>query len=150
MLIEAARRFSNLLFIVPAHGPPISIAGFDDLAIGNLLIVAAATAAGEVSTGSGGSMPPVADVAVTVDLPGTTSTPENTIELARSGERKRAELATVRLAALAARLSAIDPLLDAQGMKQRILALAQPPTGAHKDRTRSGWIAEPRRHFWLE
>lgn len=145
LMIEAARRFSNLLFIVPAHGPPIAVPGFDDLAIGNLLIVAPATAAGEVSIGPAGSLPPVADVAVTVDTSRATS-----MAAKLPSERERAEQATARIAALAARLLAVDPILDAQGMKQRILALAQPMSGVHKGRSRSGWIAEPRRHFWLE
>lgn len=146
LMIEAARRFSNLLFIVPAHGPPISIPGFDNLAIGNLLIVAPATAAGEVAAGTAGLLPPVADIAVTIDPPRTVSLPGRP----PPSERQRAELAAARVAALAARLLAADPILDAHGMKQRIHALAQPALEADKDRTRSGWIAEPRRHFWLE
>lgn len=139
LLIEAARRFSNLLFIVPAYGPPIDVAGFADVPVGNLLIVAPASPAGELSTRS--MVAPVADVAVAV---------EGWLDRPPDGNRRQAERAAARVAAIAARLLAVDPLLDAHGLKSRILTLAAPLPLPDASRVRSGWLATPRRHFWPE
>ncbi len=139
LLIEAARRFSNLLFIAPAYGPPITIEGFDDMSIGNLLVVAPATAAGGLATaeGTGG---PAADVAVPVDAGVGRGA-------ADPSARRRAELAVVRVAAVAARLLATDPLLDAHAVKVRLLSLAEPAPAGVPGRVRAGRIAAPETHF---
>ncbi len=148
LMIEAARRFTNLLFIVPAHGPPINVPGFDKLPIGNLLIVAPVTPSGEVAIEDAGKPRPDADIAVSIDALGgaTLAAPLDV----RAPLEARAKLAVARVAALAARLMAVDPILDAHGMKQKILSLAQPLPAAAKSVARAGWLAEPRRHFWLE
>lgn len=52
-------------------------------------------------------------------------------------------LAAARIAALAARLVAVEPALDGAGLKARILKLAADPAAP-------GLIAEPHRPFWLE
>jgi hypothetical protein len=141
LVIEAARRFSNLLFIVPAYGPPINVPGFENVAIGNLVIVAAATASGEIAADAANGSPPVADIAATV---ATATGPDLT------AQRRCAESAAVRVAALAARLSAADPLLNAQGLKQRIVGLAAPLPSPRAGAVRSGWIAEPSRHLAVD
>lgn len=138
LMIEAARRFSNLLFIVPAYGPPIDVPGFDKLSIGNLLIVTPVTTAGEAGDGETPETRPEADIAV-----GDSATAE------WAGSRTlqdRAERAVARVSALAARLSAVDPILDAHGMKQRILQLARPLPTASAGLARAGWLPDPRRH----
>lgn len=142
LMIEAARRFSNLLFIVPAYGPAINVAGFDSLPLGNLLIVTPVTPAGTVAVEHAGNPRPDADLAVSVDTTSGTS--------ASASLEDHANRAVARVAAVAARLSAVDPIADALTMKQRILALAQPLPEASKGLARAGWLADPRRHFWLE
>lgn len=141
MIIQAARRFSNLLFIVPAYGPPITIPGFESLALGNLVIVAPADPTGGLPAGVAGTARPWADVAVSLE----------------SGDadkalppRAIAERAAARLAAIAARLQTTDPILNVQDLKARILQLVQPLPGANEKSVRSGWIAEPRRHYRVD
>lgn len=141
LLLEASRRFSNLLFIVPAYGQPIRVPGFENVAPGNLIIVAPAMSDGTAAAAAAATQTPMADIAVVVDGPGLTEA---------ASTRQAAEDATVRLAAIAARLSAAEPLLDAHGLKKRTLALAAPLPPPHSDRVRSGWIADPRRHFSAE
>lgn len=141
LLIEAARRFSNLLLVVPAYGPAIEVPGFEKVAIGNLLIVAPSTPTGEPLPARADPQPPFADIAVAIEA--------GAGETAR-GARELAEDAAARVAAIAARLSATEPLLDAHGLKREILKLAKPMAPHHDGRVRSGWIAEPSRHFRLE
>ena len=59
-----------------------------------------------------------------------------------------AEIAAARVAALAARLQAVEPDLTADQVKTRILGLAEPArSGAPAT---APFLASPRRHFWLE
>ncbi len=59
-----------------------------------------------------------------------------------------AEIAAARVAALAARLQAVEPDLTADQVKKRILELAEPaPSGGTAT---TPYLASPRRHFWLE
>lgn len=138
VMIEAARRFSNLMFIVPAHGPPIGVPGFDTLAVGNLLIVAPVASSGTIAEQDAANPRPAADIAVAIEAPeGATATA--TLE-------QRAGQAVARIAALAARLLAVDPLLDAHGLKEKILSLAQPLPEPARSLARTGWLANPERH----
>ena len=142
IMIEAARRFSNLLFIVPAYGPPIEVPGFDNLPIGNLLVVSPVSAAGEVAEADLAAPRPAADIAVSVETPGGVAATDPLPD--------RADQAVARVAALAARLLSADPILDAHELKRKILSLVQPLAGPAKGLARAGWLADPRRHFWLE
>ena len=139
MVIQAARRFSNLLFIVPAYGPAIAVPGFESLALGNLLVVAPAGDDGRMLAGSSSPARPAADIAATVDTTDRRVAPS---------ERAIAERAAARVAAVAARLSASDPVLNVYELKTRLLQLAQPLAAPHDRFVRSGWIASPLSHNW--
>ncbi|PPD29500.1 MAG: hypothetical protein CTY20_06275 [Hyphomicrobium sp.] len=141
MLIQAARRFSNLLFIVPAYGPAITIPGFESMALGNLLVVAPAGEAGDLLAGRADAPPPSADVAATVDAT------DGRLALR---ERAVAERAAARVAAMAARLYAKDPVMNVHELKARLLQLAKPLAAPHDRFVRSGWFASPRRHDWAD
>ena len=106
LLAEAAARFPQLLFIVPA---PISGPATKSP---NVLSVVAATIT-HSSVEPAAAAP--ADLAVSVQLVAT-ALPES--------YRRRSDIAAARTAAMAARLSAAVPGLDAATLKRRILEQA--------------------------
>lgn len=107
-LAEAARRLSGLLVLVPARhvvSAPDNVPAMDDRA--GLLLVSADGKAG------------IADVAAPVPPAGAPAEKPNP-----------EDAATVRVAALAARLVAAEPLLSGAALRARILSLAEPqPAG---------------------
>lgn len=133
LAVEAARRFSNLLFVVPFYGgatsAPPEVAGL----VGNLVTAAPVPSSGEPLTGSGRGEP-IADLAI----------PLTDIERDALGDnRAQAERAAIRVAALAASISAAEPFHDAHSMKQRLLSMAAGGTDAAAGRTRGGVIKDP-------
>ena len=65
--------------------------------------------------------------------------------LGRETRVSGSSFAVPRIAALAARLKAINPGWKAKEIKQAILALAGPSPGDHQRRSKYGWIANPTR-----
>ncbi|MEQ1669899.1 MAG: hypothetical protein ABL893_03480 [Hyphomicrobium sp.] len=129
LISAAASHFSKHLFIVPAGD---ATAALETRA--NLIVVAAAPAEGDKAlpvTTADILTPSVSETGVqTVAAPGTP-----------------AALAAARIAALAARLQAVEPELAPDAAKLRILSLAEPLTPPAAG---PRLIANPRRHFWLE
>lgn len=132
LIVQAARRFSNLLFIVPRYGAAGPPGALDNLEIGNLLVVAAAEESGDAGLAAGSPSPsgPPPDVAVVVRR-GPSPGPRDPDRPGQhpSEARDRAEQAVARLAALAARASADDPMHDAFTLKRRLLSIAAGPAG---------------------
>jgi hypothetical protein len=134
LLADAAQRFPDLLLIAPDISSASSAANTDRPTAANLLIVSAAT---KRTNGAGdtGSSAQKATAELAVPLP--TDLPANTSPLLR------AKLAAMRTTALAARIRAVAPELDARELKQRILSLTAPLPPDIEAPARSGWIAEP-------
>ncbi|MFN0218323.1 MAG: hypothetical protein ACKVP4_05860 [Hyphomicrobium sp.] len=129
LLRSASKRYPSKLFIVAAGDDgqdldSMSSAHDDDMP--NVLVV---TATAEPANSGAKSI----DLAAPVD-----------------GGAGTSEIAAGRIAALAARLLAVEPDLTAADTKARILALAEPWREGAPRRARAGWISAPRRHFWLE
>lgn len=59
-------------------------------------------------------------------------------------------IALARMAALAARLLAVEPHIRGAAFKERIVRLATDLPDQAPKRTRVGFIERPQRHFWLE
>ncbi|MCB1549933.1 MAG: S8 family serine peptidase [Hyphomicrobiaceae bacterium] len=139
---RAALLARNVLFIVSAgndgrdiDAQPIYPAGFG---LPNVLVVAATDAFGRFT-------PEANWGAKTVDI----ATPAERIEaLTFEGARTQASgssFAVPRIAALAARLLAAEPKLDAVALKARIISFAGANPGERTPRTRHGWIPDPSR-----
>lgn len=141
VLAAAAERFPQHLFIASVESGTTAAAEAPRAA--NLLVVTNALTAG-IPADTGRDRIAAADIAIATDglwerpasLPEASATP--------------AQIALARTAALAARLIAIDTQASAADLKARIVALAEPLPALSKNLARNGWIAEPRRHFWLE
>ena len=144
VLPAASRRFPDHLFIVAAGD---AAADLDQTTpetsrgLPNVLIVNAANADGKISTTANVGAKTI-DVAVSV-----AGIFDDDAGQAALGLQPSSAIAAARLAALAARLRAVEPGKSATELKSRMIGLAAPLQDAP---TRSGWIAEPRRHFWLE
>ncbi len=59
-------------------------------------------------------------------------------------------IALARVAALAARLLAVEPHIRGAAFKERIVRLAAAMPDQARQNTRAGFIERPQRHFWLE
>lgn len=140
VLHSAAQHFADKLFIVPAgHAENEKVQDHQ-----NLLAVSATDTKGSPITPKN-QAPRAADVVVAID----------DVELELATSQSHAQDATAwgasRIAALAARLISVEPNHSASDLKARILSLAQPWSDDQKIKTsKSGWIRQPRRHFWLE
>ncbi len=136
---DTARRAAHLLIITTSrHRGGDSDGGTSapqPLGLDTLVTVTAADAAGAIIAGATWGAERV-DVAIPVG-------PES-VPAADAPDRAAAleNVAAVRLAALAARLLALDPGLNGQGLKARLIALARPFPGSPAMRTRYGWITE--------
>lgn len=147
VLHAASRHFSEKLFIVPAGDDRIY---FDEAYptlpqdMPNLIVVTTSNEDGSrAAQANFGSQ--VVDVAVPI------GTIEVGLAISETDERCPTTWAASRVAALAARLIAVEPDKSASGLKARIVSLAQPSAEDQKNKTsKSGWIKQPRRHFWLE
>lgn len=128
LLAAAAKRFPDKLFIASAGDSGVDLDAVASVLPEppNLLIVTATTAPANSGARS-------IDIAAPVE---TASAPS--------------EIAAGRIAALAARLLAVEPSLSASDVKSRLLSLAEGYPDGTKKLTRRGVIRTPRRHFWLE
>jgi hypothetical protein len=142
VIAAAARKFPRHLFILEAgdDGLDLDAQSPAHIAPENVVVVTSADAQGALtpSANSGSS---------TVDLAVTTSgvwDRSNTTPAASPSKT-----AVARITALAARLRAVEPEVTVAELKSRIMALAAASPGK-ANTTRGGWIADPRRHFWLE
>lgn len=142
LLAEAAQRFPNLLLIVPSAGSDTRSATAEQSETANLLIVSAAIAKDHPAAEATATTPEAAAADLAVPLPVDAPAPDT--------PHLRARIAATRIAALAARLHAVAPELDARELKQRILSLATSPPPDVQASARGGWIAEPQRHHRLE
>jgi len=143
VLAAAAQKFPEHLFLTSVEGdvPPAAPAKKERAE--NLLIVTNASG-GELPAASPRDQDAYADLAIDTSklwersaaLPESPATPS--------------QIALARTAALAARLRAVDTRATAAAMKSRITALAKPLPATSSVKARYGWIAEPRRYFWLE
>ncbi|PPC98320.1 MAG: hypothetical protein CTY31_13655 [Hyphomicrobium sp.] len=140
VLYSAAQHFADKLFIVPAGKTEIEKPQDHQ----NRIVVSATTIEGSPLAPENPE-PLAADVAVPLD--------GIELELAKSQSHTHdaAAWAASRVAALTARLISVEPNHSASDLKARILSLAQPWPDDQKTKTsKSGWIKQPRRHFWLE
>lgn len=144
-LASASRYFYDRLFVVAAgdtgrdldHGWASGLRG-----LANVLIVAGMGANKEPIAGSNSGP-------ATIDL-ATTAAPLKG-EGIRPAEAPGASLrAAAHIAALAARLKAVEPAIPATAMKVRIEGLAAKPAGPDAIVTVYGVIERPERYFWLE
>ena len=152
VLPEAARHYPDRLFIAVAGNDSRDLDAGDrgdagrpsgaEVA-GNIIIATAADANGDLTQGANWGAQTV-DLAIDVQSRGPRE--------GSSGDAaapSRTGVAQARLAALAVRLVAVAPDLDGNGLKRRICALARRASGA-KPSTRTGFIADPWKPFWLE
>jgi hypothetical protein len=140
VLHSAAQHFADKLFIVPA-GHAENEKGQDHH---NLLVVSATNIEGSPLAPENPE-PRAADVAVPLD--GI----ELELAISQSHTQQATSWGASRIAALAARLISVEPNHSASDLKARILSLAQPwPDNQKIKNSKSGWIKQPRRHFWLE
>lgn len=143
VLAAAAARFPALLFIAPAPSvppPPVVSA----TALANVLLVRDAASATPESVPSAA---PAADIAAPAGgraLNTLAKCPDRGCNVEPVLANR---LAAARIAALAARLVAVEPGLDGAGLKTRIVKLANEPSPAH---SRAGFIAAPEKPFRVE
>lgn len=146
MLASAAHYFRDRLFIAPAGDEARDL----DLVLAqqvrdvpNLLFVAGATADGrlDASANWGATATDIATDGRALANPFAATQPANAPV---SSSR-----AAARIAALAARLLAVEPFIAGAALKARITGLAQPAQG-EAEKTRYGFVERPWRHFWLE
>jgi hypothetical protein len=128
LIRSAANHFPERLFIVPSLAPEN---GTSTGPPSNLLrvagVIGSATTDGQTSAAF--------DIAV------------HTETIVDGAQAQADSTAIARIAALAARLLALEPALTPEQMKTRIVRLAVPMPNSAPGLL---WIAEPRRHFWLE
>jgi hypothetical protein len=138
---QAAAHFSQLLLVVPAgdDGRDIDQSPMYPASLGlaNVIVVVGADSTGRPlgSSNRGRAI----DVAVAAE--GIEANAADGSALALSGSLA----AAARVAALAARLQAMEPALAGAALKQRILSFAKPPAGSSAPWPRAGWIAEVQR-----
>jgi hypothetical protein len=134
LIASAAAHFTGQVFIVPVSN---LISASQVTNFPNLIVVAAAPLGTDETAAAA-----AADIAAAVDglMTGTGEQPiAQTTALSA--------IAAARIAALAARLQAVEPDLSPTAVKARILGLAEVlPPGTARPRL----ISQPRRHFWLE
>ena len=140
LFIETARRWRRLLLIAPAghHGGDADTQSAAPAGTGldNLIVVTAADGQGRIADGASWGATKV-DIAIP---PGPEEVPAG-IDAGRAAALENG--AAIRLAALAARLAALEPDLDGPALKARVLAQAKPLPAAPFRRTRLGWIENP-------
>jgi hypothetical protein len=144
LVAAAAQRFPSDLFIVEAGDEGLDLDRFTPAALqglGNVLVVTAATSAGELQEMANAGKRSV-DIGI--------ATPDRPADQAVGGRPLEASLAVARAAALAVRLKSIAPQLSGQEMKARIVNLAKPWSDEKAPSTRNGWIGDPMRHFRLK
>ncbi len=151
MFNSAARHYRENLFIVMAGEggtdlDPAFNARFGEKypRAANLLVVAACDQKGVLTPKSNWGASSV-DVAIDVV---SHFVVEDGASLPNDPNLSRIALA--RVAALAARLLAIEPHIRGAAFKERIVRLAAPMPEQVPNRTRAGFIERPQRHFWLE
>lgn len=128
ILASASKRFADKLFIAAAgdDGADIDARGPALKPLPNVLVVAST----DPRSNRG---------ALSVDIAAPTD-----------AAKRPSDAAAARIGALAARLLAIEPELTAAALKSRILGLAEPFGDPKQKPANSGFIPDPRRHFWLE
>ena len=159
MFNSAAHHYRENLFIVMAGDggtdlDPAFNARFGDKypRAANLLVVAACDQKGVLAVDSNWGAATV-DIAVDVvshfGVEGGAS-PPTSLPTSPANDPNISSIALARVAALAARLLAVEPHIRGGAFKERIVRLATAlPEHAGK-RTRAGFIERPQRHFWLE
>lgn len=144
-LASASRYFSDRLFIIAAseEGRVLDQDWASGLrGIPNVLTVAAAGPNSEPIAGAN-SGPLTIDLATTgAPLKGEGSRP--------AGAPGASARSAAHIAALAARLRAVEPAIPSAAVKVRIQELAKLPAGANAIGTVYGVIERPERYFWLE
>jgi hypothetical protein len=139
LLNEAARRFPRQLIITlkgSSSRPP-------DRSESNLLMVGDCRSTGAPNDEGYEHSGPDFDVLAGID----DTWPQGAAEAFDGGHA----LGAPRLAALAARVAAIEPNLDGAGLAARVVALGEPNSASlGPSPARFGCIREPRRHFWPE
>lgn len=140
VLAAAAQKFPNHLFLASIEA---GAAYASAESASNLLIV---------TNAPDGALPAETnhDQSAHADLAIETSTVRERLAPAPETPASPAQIALARAVALAARIRAVEPADTPAELKARIAALAQALPPASKVKTRFGWIAEPRRHYWLE
>lgn len=144
-LASAVRHFHDRLFIIGAGDDDRDLdqdwsATLRDLP--NLLIVSPTAAAGRT--------PPGANTGpLTIDI-ATSGAPLKGEESAQPDMPGASMRAAGHIAALAARLRAVEPSVPASAMKVRITAFATKSQDAASPKTVHGVIERPERYFWLE
>lgn len=126
---EAAQRAPDLLLVAPAgFGPASRDDRLQSDATATAIVVTACDASGAIVTGAGRGRR--VDVAVPLIVaPDAAGTAGAVLEV----------MAAARVAALAARISHIEPKLRGAALRERVLGLATPLPSAG---TLSGWISE--------
>ena len=151
MFNSAAHHYRENLFIVTAGDGGNDLDNAVDARFGanypraaNLLVVAACDQKGNLSPKSNWG---AASVDIAVDVV-SHSVVEDGASLPK--DPNLSSIALARVAALAARLLAVEPHIRGAAFKERIVRLAGPMPEQGPKRTRAGFIERPRRHFWLE
>ena len=151
MFNSAARHYREHLFIVLAgeantnlDSSVIDWFGAQNTIAANLLIVAACDQNGILAASSNWG---ASGVDVAIDAVSHFVVDERA-SLPKDPALSRIALA--RVAALAARLLAVEPHIRGAAFKERIVRLAAPLPEQGPKRTRAGFIERPQRHFWLE
>lgn len=144
-LASAARYFHDRLFIVAAGDEGRNLDQERASALRGLPNAVIVTAAAP-----DGTNPARANTgALTIDL--ATSAAPLKGEGTKSDHTAASSLrAAAHIAALAVRLTAVEPAIPAKAMKVRIADLARPVATPGGNATRHGVIERPERHFWLE
>lgn len=148
LLVSAIRYFQDRLFVVAAGDESRDLdqenaAGLRGLA--NALIVSAALPNGDASAGANKG-------ALTIDA-ATTGSPLKGEGVRPADDPGASMRAAAHIAAMAVRLRAVEPALDANAMKSKIVAFANQPdaaAGGTRANTVYGIIERPERYFWLE
>lgn len=137
LFTDAARRARHLLIIATAGNLGRDSDGRTlaplNLGLENLIAVTAADVGGGIADGASWGVERV-DIAIPVapEAVPATEPPDRAAALENT--------AAIRLAALAARIAALEPGLDGATLKARLLAHAKPFPGTPEKRTRTGWI----------
>jgi hypothetical protein len=133
-----AVRFPNLLFVTPASVSKLPSRTAEALGPTELDTVIAVVANSPACAPAGAETgaKPFADVAVPVGC-----------EIAQAGLEIAGAHAAARIAALAARILAVEPGLKGAALKARIVGLAKPLPDSAPKITRFGWIEDPSRDF---
>jgi hypothetical protein len=151
MFNSAAHHYRENLFIVMAGDggtdlDPAVTARFGDThkMAANLLVVAACDQKGVLAAASNWG---AATVDVAVDVVSHFVVEDGAI---LPNDPNLSSIALARVAALAARLLAVEPHIRGAAFKERIVRLAAAMPDQAPKSTRQGFIERPQRHFWLE